>query len=118
MQYKCKIERVTPGDHNEDSLVYTPGSRTVIYDGICRVWEISGGSPVVVSETDIVMQTTQLSIPWNVEVIPQRWDEVLVYDAPTDPALVNKRFQIQDSAKAGEMRATRRFTVISMEKTS
>jgi len=118
MQYQCRIERVTAGEHDEDSLVYTPGSRTVIYEGVCRVWEVSGGSPVVINESDIVMQSTNLSIPWDVPVVPQRNDEVLITSAPTDPALLNKRFQIQDSAKAGEMRPTRRFTVISMEKTS
>lgn len=118
MQYTCKIERVTNGDHNETTLVYTPGSRTTIYEGVCRIWEVSGASTVVVSDTDVVMQSTNLSIPWDVSVVPQHFDEVLILTAPTDPALVNKRFQIQSSAKAGELRATRRFTVISMDKTS
>lgn len=117
MQYTCRIERVERPTYSETSLVASPGSREVIYVGICRVWEVAGGGPVVISETDITMQNTQLSIPWDAQVVPQRFDEVLILTSP-DPALINKRFQIQTSAKAGEMRATRRFSVISMEKTT
>lgn len=116
MNYTCRIERVNPPEYNENSLLSTSGSKTNIYEGVCRVWEVAGGGPVVISETDIVMQNTQLSIPWDVAVVPQRHDEVLILTAPTDPALVGKRFQIESSAKAGQMRATRRFAVTAMEK--
>lgn len=117
MQYDCKIERVAHGGHDEDTLVYTPGSRTTIYEGKCRIWEVQGTQVSIAADVDVTTQQTNLSIPWDVEVVPQRNDEVLITASPTDPALVNKRFQIQSSAKAGEMRATRRFVVVSEEKT-
>lgn len=118
MQYTCRIERVQKATYDENTLVAAPGGRTTIYEGVCRVWEVSGGAPIVIAESDIVLQDTQLSIPWNVSPLPKRNDEVLILTAPTDTALVGKRFQIKTSAKAGELRATRRFSVISMEKSS
>lgn len=118
MQYTCRIERVSAGSFDEDDLEYTPGSRETIYEGMCRIWETSGGAPVVIGDVDVVMQSTNLSIPWDTPVLPRRNDEVLILSSPTDPFYVGKRFQIQDSAKVGEMRATRRFSVIAMEKSS
>lgn len=118
MRYTCRIERVIAPTYDNTTLVASPGSRTTIYEGVCRVWEVSGGSPVVLGDTDIVIQSTNLSIPWNTSVLPRRNDEVLILTAPDeDPVMVGKRFQIQTSAKAGELRATRRFEVSAMEKT-
>jgi hypothetical protein len=116
MQYTCRIERIQPPTYNTTSLLGTPGSRTTIYEGVCRVWETSGGSPVQVTETEVIVQNTNLSIPWDVNVVPQKHDEVLITASPTDTLMVGKRFQIESSAKFGEMRATRRFNVVSLEK--
>jgi hypothetical protein len=118
MQYTCRIERVQPTTYDETTLIASTGGRTTIYEGVCRVWEVTGGGPVVVAEADITVQNTQLSIPWDTPVLPQRFDEVLILTAPTDAALIGKRFRIESSAKAGEMRATRRFVVMAMEKTT
>jgi hypothetical protein len=117
MTHTCKVERVTKATYDETSLIATPGAKTIIYSGVCRIWSISGSAFVVVGETDVMMQNTQLSIPWDVDPIPQHNDEVTVLTADDDDSLVGKKFQIQDSGKSGALRATRRFTVISMEKT-
>jgi hypothetical protein len=45
----------------------------------------------------------------------KRYDEVIITLAPTDPQMVGKRYQIQNVAKAGEMRATRRFEITGLE---
>lgn len=118
MAYTCKIERVVPPTYDNTTLIASPGSRTLIYEGICRLWEVSGGSAVVLGDADLIVQTTNLSIPWNVPVLPRRNDEVLITDAEDDPFVIGKRYQIQTAAKAGEMRATRRFEVMAMEKSS
>lgn len=119
MLYECKIERVVPPTFDNVTLIGSSGTRTLVYEGVCRLWEVSGGSAVVLGDTDLIVQTTNLSIPWDVSVLPRRNDEVLITGAPgEDPFVIGKRYQIQTSAKAGEMRATRRFEVLTMEKSS
>jgi hypothetical protein len=117
MQASCRIERVTPPTFDQASGTATAGGRTLIYEGPCRLWEVSGGAPVVVGEDDIVMQSTQLSIPWDVPVVPKKDDEVVITAHPTDQYVVGKRFVIDSSAKAGDLRATRRFAVRGYQRT-
>jgi hypothetical protein len=111
----CRIERVNKPSFNTDTGRAVPGSKTTIYEGPCRIWEVSGGAPILVSEDEVTMQSTQLSIPWNASPVPERNDEVEILTSP-DPAVVGKRFVIDTSAKAGEMRATRRFAVRGYQK--
>lgn len=118
MEYDCRIERVNrPESYDEDTLVLAPSDRETVYEGKCRVWELAGASLVAVGDTDTYVQATQLSIPWDTTEVILRYDEVEILDAPQDSQMVGKRFEIQNVAKAGELRATRRFEVTSvMEK--
>jgi Family of unknown function (DUF6093) len=113
MQYTCQITRSgPPGGHDEDTLIYTPaGLAQVIYEGRCRIWEVANASSVVVGDTDIYQMTTNLSIPWDTPAVVKRYDEVTILTAPQDSQMVGKRYEIQTVAKAGELRATRRFEV-------
>lgn len=111
MEYTCRIERVARPSYDEDTLLASPGSRTTVYTGICRIWEVASASQVLVGESDISMQHTQLSIPWNTPEVVKKNDEVIILTAPQDSQIVGKRFQIDSVAKAGELRATRRFNV-------
>lgn len=114
MEYQCVIERVQPPTYDDESLLATSGNRTTIYTGTCRIWEVSGAAAVALGDTDLDIQTTQLSTPWN-SPIAKKNDEVVITDAPSwDEEMTGKRFQIQSSAKAGELRATRRYTVTSV----
>lgn len=70
----------------------------------------------MIGEDDIVMQNTQLSLPWSVNPVPKRDDEVEITSAPSDAEIVGKRFVIDSGSKAGEFRATRRFAVRGYEK--
>jgi len=116
MQYECRIERVErPKNYDQNTLVLTPGNRETIYEGRCRIWEVAGSASITVGDTDVYQQSTQLSIPWNTTALIKRYDEVVVTKAPTDPQMVGKRYEIQNVAKAGEMRATRRFEVTGAE---
>jgi hypothetical protein len=117
MEYTCQITRGgVPAGYDEDTLVYTAGGLAeVIYEGPCRVWEVSTGGVVVVGDTDVYTQATNLSLPWDTPAVIKRYDEVEILTAPQDSQMVGERFEIATTAKAGELRATRRFEVISME---
>ena len=113
MEYTCRITRAEhPEGYDEDTLIYTPaGLAEVVYEGICRIWEVANTSAIMVGDVDIYQTNTNLSIPWNTTAIVRRYDEVLILTAPSDSQMVGKRYEIQTVAKAGELRATRRFEV-------
>ncbi len=113
MEYTCRIERSgVPEGYDEDTLIYTAeGVATVIYEGKCRIWEVANASSVVVGDTDVYQMTTNLSIPWDTPAEVKRYDQVTILTSPTDDQMVGKRYEIQTVAKAGELRATRRFEV-------
>jgi len=116
MEYTCQITRGSaPEGYNEDTLIYTPaGLAEVIYEGICRIWEVTNASSVVVGDMDVYQVNTNLSIPWDAVVNIKRYDEVEILTAPQDSLMVGKRFEIQSGAKAGELRATRRYEVTGL----
>jgi hypothetical protein len=113
MEYTCQITRgQRPDGYDEHTLVYTPsGLAEVLYEGVCRIWEVANASSVVVGDTDIYQMSTNLSIPWDTQVELHRYDEITILTAPQDSQMVGKRYEIQTIAKAGELRATRRFEV-------
>jgi hypothetical protein len=117
MQYRCNAERVVPGGFNNVSLIGSSGDRTlIIEDSPCRIWEIQGASAVALGETEIMVQNVQLSLPWDSEVL-KKSDEIVITFAPTqDITVLGKRFEIISSAKAGELRATRRYSVRAIER--
>jgi Family of unknown function (DUF6093) len=116
MECTCQITRgQRPEGYDEDTLIYTPaGLAEVIYEGVCRIWEVANASSVVVGDTDVYQMTTNLSIPWDSPAVIKRYDEVTMLTAPQDPQMVGKRYEIQTVAKAGELRATRRFEVTGL----
>lgn len=115
LTYECVIQRVGVAAFNTGSSLYTAGAPSQIYEGPCRIWEITGGSVLDVNSEQIVVQQTKLSIPWNEGVGIKRDDEVKIITAPHDSMIVGKRFRIMDVDKGGDLRATRRFTVQSIQ---
>ena len=113
MEYTCRIERAgVPEGYDEDTLIYTAeGMAQVVYEGPCRIWEVANSSAVIVGDVDIYQMNTNLSIPWDSAEIVKRYDQVTILTAPQDSQMVGKRYEIQTIAKAGELRATRRFEV-------
>lgn len=111
----CVIERVNQGDWDPMSNLVTAGGRTVIYTGVCRVWELSGPQPIDVGDDQIVLQSTNVSIPWNAVPVPRRDDEVKIVSSQSDLDLIGRRYRILDEAKSGDLRATRRFLVQGFE---
>ena len=113
MEYTCQITRPgVPEGYDEDTLVYTAGGvAQVVYEGKCRIWEVANSSSVVVGDTDVYQMTTNLSIPWDTQAVVKRYDVVTILTSPQDDQIVGKQYEIQTVAKAGELRATRRFEV-------
>jgi hypothetical protein len=113
MEYTCRITRSgVPEGYDEDTLIFTPsGVAELVYEGPCRIWEVAGAASVTVGDTDVYQQSTQLSIPWDAPEEIHRYDEVTIISAPTDSQMVGERFEIQTIAKAGELRASRRFEI-------
>jgi hypothetical protein len=113
MTTTCQIfSREVPEAYDEETLVYTAaGLAQMVYEGVCRIWEVANSSSVIVGDTDVYQQTTNLSIPWDTTAVIKRYDEVIIVDEPNDPQMAGRRYEIQTVAKAGAMRATRRFEV-------
>ena len=118
MTYECRIERISAGDFDENDSIYTAGETVELYEGPCRIWEVSGASGIPINGEEIILQSTRLSIPWNEGVGIKRDDEVKITAATYDPALVGKRFRILDVDKGGDLRATRRFTIQGIQEES
>lgn len=113
MEYTCRITRGgVPEGYDEDTLVYTPvGLAEVVYEGPCRIWEVAGAASITVGDADVYQQSTQLSIPWDSPEVIKRYDVVTILTAPHDSQMVGEQFEIQTIAKAGELRASRRFEI-------
>jgi hypothetical protein len=114
---EVRVERVSAPTYDETTLHSVSGSREVIYEGQARIWEVTGASTVIVSENDVQMENTQLSLPWDIDPVPKRNDEVIVTGSAEeeDASILGKRFQIQTAAKAGELRPTRRYTITGLQ---
>lgn len=111
MYSTCIIERVGAPVFSDVTGIATAGARVQIYEGVCRIWEVSGAQPLAVGEDTLTLQSTNLSIPWDVEVVPRRDDEIEITSSLTDADLVYRRYRILDVVKGGDIRATRRFNV-------
>lgn len=115
MAYECRVERVSAGGLNDD-LIYESGSRSTLYVGKFRLWEITGATGLNVGGEDLMLESTQASFPYDSPLF-RKDDEIVITAAPVqDLLLLGSRYQIQTKAKAGELRATRRYTVTSVQR--
>ncbi len=111
MSSQCQITRPKDPTFDKNTGLATSGTRTTIYTGKCRVWEVTGGGVTVITEEDIAEQNTQISIPWDTSPVPIKGDYIKITSSVADSNLVNRLYLITDQAKSGELRATRRFSV-------
>lgn len=115
MSYECRVERVGEGGLNDD-LIYSSGARNTLYEGKFRLWEITGATGLNVGGEDLMLESTQASFPFDSPLF-RKDDEIVITAAPVqDVLLLGNRYQIQTKAKAGELRATRRYTVTSVQR--
>ncbi len=111
MEATCRIERVLSPTLDETTLHAQAGARTTIYEGPCRIWEVVGGGVFQVAEEEYALSNTNLSIPWDANPVPRRDDEGRIINHTSDSSMIGKRFQITDTAKAGDLRPSRRFQI-------
>jgi hypothetical protein len=118
MSYECRVERMTPPSSDEDTLITTAGGRLTIYEGKFRLWEITGATGLNIGGEDLMLESTQASFPYDSPLF-RKDDEIVITAVPEqDLMLMGNRYQIQTKAKAGELRATRRYTVTSVQRNS
>lgn len=86
----------------------------LLYEGPCRIWQVTPGSPTLLGDEVITQAQTMLSLPFDAPVQPRRDDVVYVTKA-TDPALQGFYFQAIASSFSGGLRASRRFQVSVMK---
>jgi hypothetical protein len=117
MAYVCRAERAKRATYDEVTLEGIAGTREVLFeDTPCRIWEIQGAMSIQMGETDIMSQNLQLSLPWDSPIL-KKHDEIVITTAPdSDTSMQGKRFEILSSARAGELRATRRYQVTAVER--
>lgn len=111
----CTIELLRHRDSSLDETtgLYTAVSKTSVYSGVARIWEASSGSIVEVGEADLALVSTYCSIPFDVDVMPHRDDQVLVTACPGDPDLVGRGYRVLMIDGGGLMRATRKMQLIA-----
>lgn len=110
---RVRIFTLSEVGYDKDSRMHQPATEEVLYEGPFRIWEVTGRSGVAIGDSEVLLQTTNLSIPWDAEVtrMPRHGDMFEILQHPTDSSIEGARGEIQESAKAGELRATRRFAV-------
>lgn len=124
MEAKVRIERVAAGQFNLGDLLVSSGSRSTIYEGKARLWEVSGMGAVQLGNDDIIVQSSYLSIPWDFvpqdewpasswppTTLPRVEDEFVVLEHKTDFAMVGRRGVIRDTIQSGILRNTRKFSI-------
>jgi hypothetical protein len=96
---------------------YDPATRTttntegpVKYEGPARIWEVPGGSEVIIGDEKYVITQSNMSIPWNVSPLPEVDDLIIVVDSD-DADLVGRSINIESAVRGGGMRASRRFEI-------
>ena len=112
MSDECVIFRPGNGGkvtYNPSNRQATVGSGTTIYSGPCRMWEVTGGSPVILADDELVVSQLWLSIPYNAAV-PEPEDQVRITDSD-DESLVGRHVKIMSIVRGGGLRASRRMQV-------
>jgi hypothetical protein len=117
MTYECRAERLSAVAYDDVTLIVPPRQRQVIIENSpCRIWEITGAQALNIGGTDLMVENLQLSLPYDTPIL-KRNDEVEITNTPDqDTSIAGKRFRVLSSARAGELRATRRYAVEAIER--
>jgi hypothetical protein len=118
MDAECIITRRTAPIFDIDTGSASGGTAETIYEGDCRIWEVTGAGSVVVNEQDVEFQSTQLSLPWDIFPVPIKNDYVKIVSCPQDSNMNGRTFEIQDMVKSGTLRPTRRFSIKMVQEKS
>lgn len=106
----CRITSVTEAILNRFTNEYSNPSGLVIYEGPCRLWEIATSMTVTVGEEQLGIGTTMLSLPWDIDPVPQPTHLVEILTSQ-DQDLIGRTGVLGKPARGGNLRATRKFVL-------
>lgn len=86
--------------------------KTTVYSGKARIWSVAANTPTGIGDTDLILQSATISIPWR--IAPRNDDTVTVLACPGDPDLVGRGFRIVGQDGGAQMRATRNLSVVTI----
>lgn len=121
--YATRYLRDRTAARMEDTCrIFTPGKmvvgsdfksrrepQTVKYEGPCRIWEVISGNQVVISDKQVVVSQTYLSLPYDAPV-PES-DDIVLITKSADPDLVGRTVSIVSVTRGGGLRASRKMLV-------
>lgn len=106
----CRITRGTEHVLDPDTNEYSQPEGELVYEGPCRLWATQPGAAIQLGSENISVDVSMLSLPWNIDPIPEMEDLVEMLTSP-DPDVVGRTLTLGSPARGGNLRATRRFTV-------
>lgn len=108
MTHTCQIIRPGPSKvtYNNVTRVATSVNGTVIYSGACTAWEAPGGSPTIVSDDELIITQSWVSIPYNAASIEP--GDVCMVTRPGEPNMTGKVISVPHG---GRLRGSTRFSV-------
>lgn len=114
----CQILRPGPGRVVYDVATKRAKntSRTFIYTGKCRLWEVPSGQSQAYNDQDLVISQMFLSLPWDATV-PEPEDQVLITTSD-DPSIEGQYYQVESIVRSGGLRAARRVLVQAIDSPS
>lgn len=113
MQSTVTIARRSKPVFDQTTGRLAPGAPTTIYTGIARIYDVTGGTMMLLGEDPQYVRSSFVSIPMSAPV-PQV-DDVVEVTAHPDPALIGKFFKITDVSAGGQLPAARRLSVQGVE---
>lgn len=117
LEEECIIKRPVEG-----RVMYDPATRRTInvtrmdiYQGPCRLWELSSGSHIVIGAEEFTTSVLRLTVPWDVDPVPEV-DDVFQMTKSTDSSIVGRWLEIIHVTRGGGLRGSRTFTVRYQDK--
>ena len=106
----CRITRARVTTLDPVTNEFSHDAGPVIYEGACRLWQNSSGMSVQVGDENMAVSTVYLSLPWDIDPIPEMEDLVEILTAQ-DPAVVGTTLFLGSPTRGGNLRGTRRYLV-------
>lgn len=108
MEDECRIFRQGAVEIGDDHTARR-GTDIIRYEGRCRVWEVNTGNQVLISDVQVVVTQTFLSLPWDAPV-PES-DDIVKVIRSVDPDLEGRTLSVVSVSRGGGLRASRKILV-------
>lgn len=111
MTDECIIHRPGPGNkvtYDKETKEAVRHGGDEVYEGPCRLWQVTGGGVTKDQDRDVVITTTYLSIPYDNGGEPL---DIVTITGSEDPDLVGRSLTIHSVTRGGGLRGSRVFRV-------